>query len=207
MCMFYLFPFWKRFVPLGMNLRELLNIQKRERPHLGPSFTNLWPRPLPHLPHLTCKRWHTVIYQSLIFYSNLSLNALYLISAPSLLMFGHTVLMDGFCEGWPWWWMLIFRLAGKQLVSTFCTNIYAYRRTNLIITIVKTSLWWIPLKSGWPAHNLLHTLNRIDLFTKVHIGVSLPVSKWSLKISPPENEQKDMTTRLKRSQLLHEQVF
>lgn len=58
------FSFWKHFVPLGTNFRELLNIQKRERPRLGPSFTNSWPRPFPHLPQLTCKRWYRVqIYQ------------------------------------------------------------------------------------------------------------------------------------------------
>lgn len=48
-----------------------------------------------------------------------------LIGAPSLFLFGQTVLMDSFGEGWPGWWMFIFRLAGKQLISTFWTNIYA----------------------------------------------------------------------------------
>lgn len=38
----------------GTNLSEWLNIQKREIPSSGPSFTNSWPSPLPHLPHRTC---------------------------------------------------------------------------------------------------------------------------------------------------------
>lgn len=41
--------------PLGMNFRELLNIQKRDCPRLGPSFRNSWPSPLPHLPQDTFK--------------------------------------------------------------------------------------------------------------------------------------------------------
>lgn len=39
--------------PLGRNLSELLNIQKRDWPRAGPSFRNSWPSPLPHLPHDT----------------------------------------------------------------------------------------------------------------------------------------------------------
>lgn len=48
-----------------------------------------------------------------------------LVSAPSLLVFRNTVFMNGFCEGWPGWWMLIFGPAGEQLMSTFGTNIHA----------------------------------------------------------------------------------
>lgn len=40
---------------LGTNFRELLNIQKRDCPFLGPSFRNSWPNPLPHLPQETFK--------------------------------------------------------------------------------------------------------------------------------------------------------
>lgn len=40
-------------VPFGMNFSELLNIQKRDWPLLGPSLRNSWPSPLPHLPHVT----------------------------------------------------------------------------------------------------------------------------------------------------------
>lgn len=54
-----------------------------------------------------------------------TLTTLDLISAPSLLVFGHTVFMDGLCEGWPGGWMLIFGSAGEQLVSTFGTYIHA----------------------------------------------------------------------------------
>lgn len=39
--------------PLGINFRELLKIQKRDCPFLGPSFRNSWPNPLPHLPQET----------------------------------------------------------------------------------------------------------------------------------------------------------
>lgn len=39
---------------LGTNLSEWLNIQKRETPSSGPSSTNSWPSPLPHLPQRTC---------------------------------------------------------------------------------------------------------------------------------------------------------
>lgn len=39
--------------PFGMNFSELLNIQKRDCPFLGPSFRNSWPNPLPHLPQET----------------------------------------------------------------------------------------------------------------------------------------------------------
>lgn len=41
-------------LPFGTNLSEWLNIQKRDKPSSGPSFTNSWPSPLPHLPHRTC---------------------------------------------------------------------------------------------------------------------------------------------------------
>lgn len=41
--------------PLGMNLSELLKIQKRDCPLLGPSFRNSWPSPLPHRPQDTFK--------------------------------------------------------------------------------------------------------------------------------------------------------
>lgn len=40
-------------LPLGTNFSELLNIQKRDCPCLGPSFRNSWPNPLPHLPQET----------------------------------------------------------------------------------------------------------------------------------------------------------
>ena len=36
-----------------MNFNELLKIQKRDCPRLGPSFRNSWPSPLPHLPQDT----------------------------------------------------------------------------------------------------------------------------------------------------------
>lgn len=42
-------------LPLGMNFSELLNIQNRDWPRLGPSFRNSWPNPLPHLPQDTFK--------------------------------------------------------------------------------------------------------------------------------------------------------
>lgn len=42
-------------LPLGMNISELLNIQKRDRPSLGPSYKNSWPSPLPHFPQQTWK--------------------------------------------------------------------------------------------------------------------------------------------------------
>lgn len=42
-------------LPFGMNFSELLNIQKRDWPFLGPSLRNSWPSPLPHLPHVTFK--------------------------------------------------------------------------------------------------------------------------------------------------------
>lgn len=38
---------------LGTNFSELLNIQKRDCPLPGPSFTNSWPSPFPHFPHRT----------------------------------------------------------------------------------------------------------------------------------------------------------
>lgn len=38
---------------LGTNLSEWLNIQKRDNPSSGPSLTNSWPSPFPHLPHRT----------------------------------------------------------------------------------------------------------------------------------------------------------
>lgn len=40
-------------IPLGTNFSEWLNIQKRDCPLLGPSFTNSWPRPFPHFPQRT----------------------------------------------------------------------------------------------------------------------------------------------------------
>lgn len=40
-------------IPLGTNFSEWLNIQKRDCPLFGPSFTNSWPRPFPHFPHRT----------------------------------------------------------------------------------------------------------------------------------------------------------
>ena len=46
-------------VPLGTNFSELLNIQKRDSPFAGPSFTNSWPSPFPHFPHRT---WNNTLY-------------------------------------------------------------------------------------------------------------------------------------------------
>ena len=40
-------------LPFGINFSELLNIQKRDCPLLGPSLRNSWPSPLPHLPQDT----------------------------------------------------------------------------------------------------------------------------------------------------------
>lgn len=48
---------------------------------------------------------------------------LYLICPGSLLMFGHTVLMDGLCEGRPGRRVLILRPAGEQLVVTLGTHV------------------------------------------------------------------------------------
>lgn len=53
----------KESSPFGMNFSELLNIQKRDCPGLGPSFRNSWPSPFPHLPqdtwqdHKTSAQW------------------------------------------------------------------------------------------------------------------------------------------------------
>lgn len=46
-------------IPLGTNLSEELNIQKRDSPLAGPSFTNSWPSPFPHFPHRT---WGNTLY-------------------------------------------------------------------------------------------------------------------------------------------------
>lgn len=46
-----------------------------------------------------------------------------LIRPRSLLMFGHTVLMDGLCEGWPGGRVLVLGATGEQLVITLGTNI------------------------------------------------------------------------------------
>lgn len=43
-----------------MNFNELLNIQNRDCPRLGPSFRNSWPNPLPHLPQDTWEIPNTV---------------------------------------------------------------------------------------------------------------------------------------------------
>lgn len=48
-------PYCPSTLSLGMNFSELLNIQKRERPLAGPSFTNSWPSPFPHFPQRTLK--------------------------------------------------------------------------------------------------------------------------------------------------------
>lgn len=46
-------PYCPSTLSLGTNFSELLNIQKRDSPLAGPSFTNSWPRPFPHFPHRT----------------------------------------------------------------------------------------------------------------------------------------------------------
>lgn len=46
-----------------------------------------------------------------------------LVGPGSLLVFGHTVLMDGLCEGWPGGRVLILGAAGEQLVITLGANI------------------------------------------------------------------------------------
>lgn len=46
-------PYCPSTLSLGMNFSEELNIQKRDWPLPGPSFTNSWPSPLPHFPHRT----------------------------------------------------------------------------------------------------------------------------------------------------------
>lgn len=106
-----------RSLPLGTNIRELLNTQKRDSPSAGPSYKNSWPRPLPHLPQLTwnaliktsltkqlkhdvilmiCSAWQTKhICPTPFWYW------LYLYRPPCLRFFGDTVLMDGLREGRP----------------------------------------------------------------------------------------------------------
>lgn len=47
---------------LGMNISELLNIQKRDCPSFGPSYKNSWPNPLPHLPQQTWEIYNQNIW-------------------------------------------------------------------------------------------------------------------------------------------------
>lgn len=55
-------------IPLGMNFSELLNIQKRDCPFLGPSFINSWPSPFPHFPQRTW-RWTSEHLSQVILHS------------------------------------------------------------------------------------------------------------------------------------------
>lgn len=48
---------------------------------------------------------------------------MHLIRPRSLLLFGHTVLMDGLCEGWPGRRVFVLGAAGEQLVVTFGADI------------------------------------------------------------------------------------
>jgi len=41
-------------------------------------------------------------------------------------MFGHTVFMDGLCEGWPGRRVLILGAAGEQLVITLGTYVHPW---------------------------------------------------------------------------------
>lgn len=122
------------FVPLGTNFSELLNIQNREIPLAGPSFTNSCPSPFPHFPHRTWNItlfFHGHFHQRLFVVYNQLENVFllnkrkwwYFICSISLLVFGHAVLVDGLCEGWPRWWVLVLGAAGEQLVITLGTNI------------------------------------------------------------------------------------
>lgn len=52
--------------PFGMNFSELLNIQKRDCPGLGPSFRNSWPSPFPHLPQDTWQDHKTTVQWPLL---------------------------------------------------------------------------------------------------------------------------------------------
>lgn len=60
-------------IPLVMNFSELLNIQKRDSPFLGPSFINSWPSPFPHFPQRTW-RW-TSEHLSQVFLHSFSIHA------------------------------------------------------------------------------------------------------------------------------------
>lgn len=46
-------PYCPSTLSLGMNFSELLNIQNRDSPLAGPSFTNSWPSPFPQFPQRT----------------------------------------------------------------------------------------------------------------------------------------------------------
>lgn len=46
-----------------------------------------------------------------------------LVGAPSLLLFGDAVLVDGLSKGRPGGGVLVFRLAGEKFVATFCTYV------------------------------------------------------------------------------------
>lgn len=45
-----------------------------------------------------------------------------------LLFLGDAILVDGFGECRPGWWMLVLRLASKQLITTLGTHIHAWKR-------------------------------------------------------------------------------
>lgn len=47
-----------------------------------------------------------------------------------LLMFGHTVLMDGLCESWPRRGVLILGVAGEELMITFGAGINPWERKD-----------------------------------------------------------------------------
>lgn len=59
----------------------------------------------------------TVIYK-LVTQAITALSTLDLICAPSLLLFGEAVLVDGLGEGRPGGGVFIFSLAGEQFVAT-----------------------------------------------------------------------------------------
>lgn len=122
-------------IPFGTNFSEWLNIQKRDCPLLGPSFTNSWPRPFPHFPHRT---WRCTFKHCIFSPLDVKTKTVYWVfcsgthlerSRP-FLMFRYAVVMDGLCESWPRGGVLVLAMAGEELMITFGADINTWQRNN-----------------------------------------------------------------------------
>lgn len=160
-----------RLSPLGTKRSELLNIQKRDWPCFGPSFTNSWPSPFPHFP----QRTYMTTYFKFMFESkpmphmnihsdcNVCLgyketNAAYLEGARPLLLLGEAIFVNGFSECWPWWRMLVFGPTWEKLMATLRTHIDA---------------WWKIHKDSVGQHKNSHQMTKFLSILNIPIKLCL----------------------------------
>lgn len=173
---------------LGMNVSELLNIQKRDSPPLGPSHKNSWPNPLPHLPQQT---WNVQIHKVPIkmpFVVRLLTGAAVEEIPSGIYNINPAVLL-------PLW---VPRLQG---VWTYCLHGLSLRRLAKEKSAQTLTCWKIThghiqnthihLRGQGLSESVQLKCHGLLVYTLVYYS---PGSKWFLYSSPPEKKQYDMSS-------------